>query len=144
MQIKINYQITDEDADVIIAEVRKINSPFLGGETPVSFIIQLINEEHKMEGGIIAWMRPGIHLLCIDWLWIPEHLRKKGYGTKLVLAAENEGLKAGCSHSQLETLPFQHAVPFYQNLGYAEIGRLKGFYGDHDAIYMRKNLKTSE
>ncbi|MBS0648031.1 MAG: GNAT family N-acetyltransferase [Verrucomicrobia bacterium] len=84
-------------------------------------------------------MRPGIGLLCIDTLWVAEHLRHQDYGTKLLLAAEAEGIKQGCTHSQLETLPFQ-AVEFYKKLGYVQIGKVEKLYGGHDALYMRKKL----
>ena len=84
-------------------------------------------------------MRPGIQLLCIDTIWVAEHLRNRGLGKQLMQAAENEGLKNGCTHAQLETLPFQ-AEEFYKKLGYFRVGNIEKFYGEHDAIYLRKYL----
>lgn len=138
-KIHVDYEVEEKDAEAITQGLVEFNTPFLGRKKTIPFMICLKNENQKVEGGILGWMRPGIGLLCIDTLWVSEHLRNQDYGTKLVLAAEAEGLKHGCTHSQLETLPFQ-AVEFYKKLGYVEIGRVEKLYGDHDALYMRKKL----
>jgi hypothetical protein len=39
----------------------------------------------------------------------------------------------------LDTLSFQ-ALGFYQKLGYSEFGRLSGFSGKYDRIYLHKRL----
>lgn len=139
MNIEVNYQFNEKDAEAISNGLVEFNTPFLGHQKTIPFIVCLKDETQKVVGGVVAWMRPGIQLLCVDALWVSEHLRNQGYGTKLMLAAEAEGIKQGCKHSQLETLPFQ-AKEFYEKLGYVEIGRVEKLYGDHDAIYMRKSL----
>jgi ribosomal protein S18 acetylase RimI-like enzyme len=137
--IHVDYEISEKDAEAITQGLSAFNTPFFGNKKTIPFMICLKNENQKVLGGILAWMRPGIGLLCVDTIWVAEHLRHQGYGTKLMRAAEAEGLKQGCTHSQLETLPFQ-AAEFYQKLGYVPIGRVEKLYGDHDAIYMRKKL----
>ncbi|HSW72596.1 MAG TPA: GNAT family N-acetyltransferase [Chlamydiales bacterium] len=138
-KIQVDYEMKDEDTAVISKGLAKFNTPFFGHIMTKSFAIYLRDENNQVVGGVTAWMRPGIRLLMIDTISLPEHLRRKGYGTQLLLAAENEGLKHGCTHSQLETLPFQ-AEGFYNKMGYFEVGRIEKFYGSHDAIYMRKYL----
>lgn len=137
--IHVDSEISEKDAEVIARGLGEFNTPFFGNKKTIPLMICLKNKNQKVEGGILAWIRPGIGLLCIDTLWVAEHLRHQGYGTKLLLAAEAEGLKQGCTHSQLETLPFQ-AAEFYKKSGYVEIGRVEKLYGDHDALYMRKKL----
>lgn len=138
-QIQVDYEMKDEDTAVISKGLAKFNTPFFGHIMTKSFAIYLRDENNQVVGGVIAWMRPGISLLMIDTIALPEHLRRKGYGTQLLLAAEEEGRKNGCTHAQLETLPFQ-AEGFYNKMGYFRIGRVKALYGSHDAIYMRKYL----
>lgn len=138
-QIQVDYQMKEADADVIIEGLKITNTPFFGHKTCISFAVYLRDENQHIVGGILAWMRPGIKLLCIDTIWVAEGFRNRGHGRKLMQAAENEGLKNGCTHAQLETLPFQ-AMEFYKKLGYVEIGRVEKLYGEHDAIYLRKNL----
>lgn len=140
-QIQVDYQMKEEDAAIISEGLRAFNTPFFGNKKSLSFAIYLRDEDQKVVGGVLAWMRPGIHLLCIDMIWIPESLRNRGFGTQLMQAAESEGLKHGCTHAQVETLPFQ-AEEFYKKLGYFRIGCIEKFYGDLDAIYLRKNLHT--
>jgi ribosomal protein S18 acetylase RimI-like enzyme len=139
MHIEVDYQFNEKDAEAISNGLVEFNTPFFGHKKTIPLIVCLKDENQKVVGGVVAWMRPGIQLLCVDIIWVSEDLRNQGYGTKLMLAAEAEGIKQGCTHSQLETLPFQ-AKEFYQKLGYVEIGRVEKLYGDHDAFYMRKNL----
>lgn len=128
-----------EEIDVIIEGLRDFNSPYLGNQKSIHFAVYLKDEKNQVVGGILAWMRPGIKLLYIDSIWISEPMRNKGYGKKLMLAAEAEGKKQGCTHSQVDTLSFQ-AEPFYQKLGYKRIGMVRQYYGEHDSIFMRKDL----
>ena len=114
-QIQVDYQMNEEDAAVITNGLREFNTPFFGHKKSISFALYLRDENHQVVGGILAWMRPGIQLLCIDTIWVAEYLRNRGFGKQLLQAAENEGLKNGCTHAQLETLPFQ-AEEFYKKL----------------------------
>lgn len=138
-QIQVDYEMQEKDADIIFNGLREFNTPYFGNKKSVSFAAYLRDGNHQIVGGVFAWMRPGIQLLCIDTIWITENLRNRGFGTQLILAAENEGIKNGCTHAQLETISFQ-AEEFYKKLGYFQIGRVENLYGDHDAIYLRKHL----
>ncbi|HSX12939.1 MAG TPA: GNAT family N-acetyltransferase [Chlamydiales bacterium] len=135
----IEVDLEREQVDVIIEGLRDFNNPYFGNQKSIHFAVYLKNEKNEVVGGVLAWMRPGIKLLYIDSIWISDPMRKKGYGKKLMLAAEAEGKKNGCTHSQVDTLSFQ-AEPFYQKLGYKRIGIVPKLYGEHDAIFMRKNL----
>jgi GNAT superfamily N-acetyltransferase len=106
-QIQVDYEMNEDDAAVISKGLGEFNTPFFGHKKSLSFALYLRDENQQIVGGILAWMRPGIQLLCIDTIWVAEHLRHRGFGKQLMLAAENEGLKNGCTHAQLETLPFQ-------------------------------------
>lgn len=138
--IEVDHALKDTDTQVISQGLSQFNTPYFGNQTPLSFAVYLRDGKGKVKGGILAWMRPGIKLLCIDTIWLPEELRHQGFGRQLMLAAESEGLRQGCTHSQLETLPFQ-AEQFYQVLGYKRIGVIEKMYGEHDSIIMRKLLK---
>ena len=128
-----------EEVDVVIEGLRDFNSPYFGNQKSAHFAVYLKDEKGEVAGGVLAWMRPGIKLLYIDTIWISEPMRKKGYGKKLMLAAEAEGKKHGCTHAQVDTLSFQ-AELFYQKLGYKRIGIVHKLYGPHDSIFMRKDL----
>lgn len=138
-QIQVDYQFNEKDAEAISRGLGEFNGPFFGNQKTIHCLICLKDDCQNVVGGVIAWMRPGIGLLCVDTIWVSEPLRKQGYGKKLMLAVEAEGIKHHCTHSQLETLSFQ-SKEFYQKLGYVQIGFVEKLYGNHDAIYMRKGL----
>ncbi len=137
----VSYQNHEEEIEAITKGLSEFNAPFFGYKKYIDFVVSFKDEDQKVLGGVVAWMRPGIHLLCIDTIWVTEHLRKQGYGKKLMQTAEAEGIKHGCTHSQLETLSYQ-ARGFYEKLGYVQIGFVEKLYGPHDAFYMRKSLKV--
>ena len=135
--IEVDHEL--EQVDVIIEGLRDFNGPYFGNQKSTHFTVYLKDEKGEVVGGILACMRLGIKLLYVEKLWIAEPMRKKGYGKQLMLAAEAEGKKHGCIHAQVDTLSFQ-AEPFYQKLGYERIGIVYKLYGEHDLIFMRKDL----
>jgi GNAT superfamily N-acetyltransferase len=75
--------------------------------------------------------------LHISHLWLPENLRGKGYGRKLVVAAEREAVGRGCGSAHLDTFSFQ-AREFYEKLGYEVFGVLTDYPEGHSRYYLRK------
>jgi ribosomal protein S18 acetylase RimI-like enzyme len=136
-QVQIDHEL--EETEAISQGLRDYNTGFLGHHETIHFAVYLKDENEQVIGGVIAWVRSGIQLLYIDTIWLSEEARNQGYGKKLMLAAEAEGKKHGCTHAQVDTLSFQ-AEPFYRKLGYKRIGVVKKLYNEHDAIFMRKNL----
>lgn len=138
-KIEVDYE-GKEEASAIREGLMAFNTPFFGNKKGLPFAIILKDEKSVVKGGVLGWIRPGLKLLYIDTLWVAETARLQGFGTKLMAAAESEGRKHGCTHMQIETLPFQ-AEPFYKKLGFERIGTVAKLYGDHDAIFMRKKLR---
>lgn len=137
-KIDLEHSPQKHDLKLISNGLWEFNAPFIGNEKD-RFAVILRNGENNVVGGVIALTRPRIKMLYIDVLWLHESMRHQGYGTQLMLAAEAEGKKLGCTHSQLETLPFQ-AEEFYKKLGYYRIGVVEKLYGEYDYIFMRKDL----
>ena len=75
----------------------------------------------------------------IEVLWIDEMLRKKGYGTKLINAAEQEAVAHGCASSITDTWSFQ-AEEFYLKNGYERMGEIKNYWHEHSRIFLKKVL----
>lgn len=111
------------------------------GERDKSFSIFLKNESGKIFGGIQAIMDK--EAIYIDALWVEEHLRKQGYGTKLLAAAEREAIDNGCMFSLVDTWDFQ-AEEFYLKNGYERIGELKNYWHGHSKLFLRKTLRDYE
>lgn len=79
-----------------------------------------------------AWLHVGM-------LWLDESIRGKGYGSRLLEAAEEEALARGCRVAELMTFSFQ-APEFYKKRGYVVFGELEEVGADHTAYFFRKYL----
>jgi ribosomal protein S18 acetylase RimI-like enzyme len=79
-----------------------------------------------------------------DWLhlthlWIDEPFRGRGFGRRLVEAAEQSAAEAGAQGCFLSTFDFQ-APGFYRRLGYEVYGELVDYPPGHTTYHFRKWL----
>ncbi len=100
------------------------------------FAVPLKNEAGEVKGGIYAMAWAGS--LFIKWFWIDEASRRRGFGRRLMAAAEEEGRRRGCTVVWLDTFEFQ-ARPFYEKLGYKVFGTLD-YPAGFKRFYMQKPL----
>jgi GNAT superfamily N-acetyltransferase len=77
--------------------------------------------------------------LELKLLWVSEHCRGRGYGTRLLRTAEEEARQRGCHHALLDTFDFQ-ARGFYEALGYRAFASLADFPRGHSRIFLEKAL----
>jgi len=99
--------------------------------------IILKDKKLKIKGGIILSIRH--EAIYINHLWIDETYRKQGYGSKLLMMAEEEGRKRGCQFSIVDTMEFE-AEKFYEKNGYESIGRIENYIQKYDRVFFRKSL----
>lgn len=95
------------------------------------------DEKDQVLGGImgeVCWNWLEIHVLIMD-----ESLRKNGYGSKLLMEAEEIAKERKCDFIKLDTLSFQ-ALEFYKKHGYEVYGTLPNVGRDFDHYYMKKDL----
>ena len=78
--------------------------------------------------------------LHIELLWIEEGHRRKGLGTKLLKAAEDEASRRGCTGAFVNTMDFQ-APAFYRQHGYTEEGQIPDFPPGHRRIHLQKPIR---
>lgn len=77
--------------------------------------------------------------LYVDNFVLPDGIRGRGLGGRILARAEALGRERGCRHVYLTTLSWQ-AKPFYEKQGYREFARLEDFPPGHARHYMRKEL----
>jgi GNAT superfamily N-acetyltransferase len=87
-----------------------------------------------VQGGLTAisyyrWM-------MLDIVFLPEAMRGRGLGRRLVQAAEREAVARGCIGVWLQSYSFQ-APGLYRRLGYQETGFLP-FPNGHQAVFFQK------
>ena len=96
------------------------------------------NERDEIVAGISGYTWAGF---CeIEWLWVHEELRGRGYGSRMLAAAEQEALARGCSLIVLGTYSFQ-APGFYQRMGYEIAGRIDDCPLHHTKYLLKKRLR---
>ncbi|MCS3464832.1 MULTISPECIES: GNAT family N-acetyltransferase [Citrobacter] len=115
MQIQITDTVTEDDQNALLTGLRAYNFPFLKTSNFGDLAVYWRNEHNEIQGGLIGKIKG--EWLCIEFLWMHESLRKGGYGTNLIQAAEKTARERGCLHALVDTLSFQ-ALPFYQKNGY--------------------------
>jgi GNAT superfamily N-acetyltransferase len=95
------------------------------------------DKEKRVVGGVLGYTFGD--LLHIDILWVEESFRNKDNGTKLLKMAENEAVKRGCKHVDLDTFSWQ-ARPFYEKHGYTLFATLDNYPKGHRKYFMKKDL----
>jgi ribosomal protein S18 acetylase RimI-like enzyme len=100
---------------------------------------------HNRGGQIIAGLIGGTYWrwLHIDFLWVANAYRRRGIGSKLVLAAEEEAVQRGCNHCHTETHDFQ-APEFYRRAGYMQYTQLQDLPEGHTKYFFHKVLGWSD
>lgn len=138
----ITFQVLDAaepaDVDRVHEGLRRYNEQFTESGYKPLFVF-LRDGEGRLVGGILGDTYWG--WLSVNTFWIDERYRGRGYGERMLAAAEEEARRRGCAHVLLDTFSFQ-ARPFYEKIGYRVYGALEDFPAgsEHARYYMTKNL----
>jgi GNAT superfamily N-acetyltransferase len=105
---------------------------------PVAFFLK--TDGGEILGGLLGqiWAQ----WLFIATLAVREPFRGRGYGTKLLAAAEQYALERACTDAWLSTFSFQ-ARPLYERLGYRVFGTLEDYPNGHSLFFMSRHLSAS-
>jgi ribosomal protein S18 acetylase RimI-like enzyme len=128
------------DVQAVISKIIEFNNNSLQYKdiaSPISVLIR--DNEGEIVGGLVGKIHWG--WLFVSYLWVDETLRGQGYGTQLLVKAEQAAKERGCSYAYLDTFSFQ-ALGFYQSLGYEIFGVLDNFPPGHQRYFLQKNLQT--
>ena len=79
------------------------------------FVVVRDPQTGKVVGGLYG--RSEFGLVYVDWLFLPEDLRRARIGSRVLAIAEEEGRRRGCTRIALTTLSVQ-APGFYKKQGY--------------------------
>jgi GNAT superfamily N-acetyltransferase len=108
----IESELSDENLKIIEDGLRQFNLSKTSEEN-IPLNVLLKSDDDKIIGGLQG--NHNAEWLYINLLWVDSTYRGKGYGRKIMLAAEKEAVKKGVTKSYLQT---EHALGFYQKLGY--------------------------
>jgi GNAT superfamily N-acetyltransferase len=136
-KIIVDHQPNQADNAAVVEGLAVHYECLMGEVRDKEFSVFLKNDLGEVLGGIQAHF--DTESVYIEVLWIDEKLRKQGYGTKLINAAEQEAVKYGCIFSITDTWSFQ-AEEFYLKNGYVRMGEIKKYWREHSRIFLRKML----
>ena len=113
------------------------NEQYAGDERFQRLCFALHAPDQTIVGGVLGeiyW--DWFHL---DLMWVKEELRGRGYGHRLLTAAEDEARRRGAKNVFLDTFSFQ-APGFYEQHGYQVFGELGDFPPGHQRYFLTKQL----
>lgn len=136
-KIIVDHNPSQADNDAVVEGLIVDYERLMGEPRDKEFFVFLKNDLGEIFGGIQAHF--DTESVYIETLWVDEKHRKKGYGSKLLNAAELEAIKNSCVFSTLDTWDFQ-AEGFYLKNGYKPMGEIKKYWREHSRIFLRKTL----
>ncbi len=103
--------------------------------SPVNLFLR--DQGDEVRGGLLGFVWGGV--LYVRILWVAQALRGRGYGRRLLEAAEQRAVERGCRHVFLDTFSFQ-APGFYEKQGYEIYARAEDWPVGHAHYFLRKRL----
>ncbi|MBD3919291.1 GNAT family N-acetyltransferase [Paenibacillus sp. PR3] len=93
------------------------------------------------QGDIIAGLNSAVcwNWMEIDIIWVDEHHRGEGLGSRLLTEAERIAREHHCSFIKLNTFSFQ-APDFYRKYGYEVIAIIEDAPSGHQHYFLKKQL----
>ncbi len=137
LRITSEPQASPEDTAIIRDGLARFNVAATQHTYYSPLAILLRDDRDAVLGGALGDVWGG--WLDLTFLWVAEPLRGKGYGVRLLHAAEHEARALGCQGVFLETLGFQ-ARPLYERYGYEVFAELPDHPAGYTSYFMQKIL----
>jgi len=119
-----------------IEEEKRIQTRGEVDQPGIEIALALKDARGNVQGGVIA--SSVFRVMHLEVLWVSDDLRGKGYGSQLVLGAEQIGFAGGCFTSQTWTFSFQ-GPKFYPTIGYQPLGIYDGYpNGITEHVFMKR------
>jgi ribosomal protein S18 acetylase RimI-like enzyme len=137
----IDTEWNPEDTPYILKRLREYNKKHLS-EKDVDFVdddfcFTVKDEKGNILGGISGSTK--MQSLFIQFLWVDESIRGKGFGQKLMEKAENFAVEKKCRMVKVDTFSFQ-APDFYKILGYEVYGKIEDFPEGYNHYFLFKKV----
>lgn len=78
--------------------------------------------------------------LLLESIWIEPSEQKSGFGVRLYNEIEAFAKQQHCQKILLNTFDFLHALPFWQRMGFQQVGVVENCPVGHRLIYLEKTL----
>lgn len=135
----VEDQPSDSDLELLEDQINRHNMAQVAAFDGRRLAIFVRDEQQTVVAGISGYTWAG---MCeIQFLWVADELRGRGYGSRLLQAAEQEARERGCQVIILSSYSFQ-APGFYRQRGYSQAGQIDGCPPTHTNYYFKKTLRA--
>lgn len=118
--------------------IYEYNSTSIGHNDGRLFAMRVLDQDNEVVAGITGWTWATVSEITL--FWVREDSRKKGFGKKLLKAAEDEILRRGCNTILLRSYSFQ-APDFYVKNGYTVHSVIDNFPPGQSLYNLTKSLR---
>ncbi|MFU8870820.1 GNAT family N-acetyltransferase [Micromonospora sp. SL4-19] len=126
-----SLRLGDEDAELtaqIERELTAHNNAATGAEDEAGLSVRVVDADGGLVAGLTGWTWGG--RAGINTMWVRADQRHRGWGGRMLRAAEEEARRRGCTEISVASFSFQ-APTFYRRHGYTDTGIRDGIPGGH-------------
>jgi GNAT superfamily N-acetyltransferase len=134
---EVSDHIDDQDYRFLEEQLTDFNVAVTGHRDARDLALIVRDDQSAIVAGLSGWTWGG--MMKIQYLWVREDYRGRGYGSRLLQAAEAEGRARGCRQVALDTHSFQGPT-FYPKFGYEVYGMLDDDPVGYKSYYLKKTL----
>jgi GNAT superfamily N-acetyltransferase len=135
LKVSVERTLT-QTKKAVLGGLGRYNNEQMGKQRYKRFAISL-RDGNEIVGGIVGELWTAV--LFIQYFWMEQKVRKKGFGGKLIKAIEDEARRFGAVRAYVDTMSFQ-APGFYRANGYEEFGSIEGYPGGVTRHWFTKSL----
>jgi GNAT superfamily N-acetyltransferase len=136
--LTVTDQPSDDAETVIEGGLDRFNVSRAGhGDSRALAVLITDPVTNAVVGGLLG--KTTLGLFFVDLIFVPDSLRGRGVGSRVLEAAEREAARRNCTAVALYTISFQ-APAFYVRQGYRELGRIECDAPGYTRFCMTKRL----
>lgn len=141
LRVELEERPGADDARIVTDGLLAFNRAVIGDPNEVPLGVFVRDASGRVVGGLLGHVKWG--WVYVAKLWLPDELRGRGVGTRVMRAVEEYARQHECLGIYLDTFEYQ-ALPFYEKLGYEQFGVLEGYPPGYRQYYLRKPLTTED
>ena len=137
LRVELDERPRADDARVVNEGLLEFNRAVIGDPDEVQLGVFVRDDAGRVIGGLLGHLR--WRWVYVAKLWLPDELRGRGVGTRVMQEVESYARRHDCLGVYLDTFEYQ-ALPFYEKLGYEQFGVLEGYPPGYRQFHLRKAL----